>query len=82
MSQDLWDIVREAYSLGYRDRDAQRDHDPGKALDLLYDYVIPSVPSGAEHSHETGGAWHLVGWQVPGCPACQSLADQRSAANQ
>ena len=22
------------------------------------------------HSHETGGAWHVTRWQVPGCPAC------------
>lgn len=23
-----------------------------------------------EHNHETGGAWSLMRWQVPGCKAC------------
>jgi hypothetical protein len=32
---DLREIVREAYLLGYQDRAAERDYDPGRALDLL-----------------------------------------------
>jgi hypothetical protein len=24
----------------------------------------------SEHSHETGGAWNVTRWAVPGCPAC------------
>lgn len=23
-----------------------------------------------QHTHGTGGAWHVTRWQVPGCPAC------------
>ena len=40
---DLREIVREAYLLGYQDRAAERDYDPGRALDLLRDYGAPSV---------------------------------------
>lgn len=34
--------------------------------------------SGEEHTHETGGAWHVTRWVVPGCPACTPLADTAS----
>ena len=32
-----------------------------------------------EHSHETGGAWHVTRWQAPGCPACAVDAPEGGA---